>query len=272
MVASTGRIFLVEEGIEAYRRHLLPQALVATPNLWEAALLADRSPTGVEDVEAMADLARRIHELGPSWVLVKGGHLPGVESSSGVAPPAQVADVLFDGTTITVLTGRHVDTPNNHGTGCSLSAAIAAHLALGADVPDAVSAAKEFVLGALARWGPVEPRERTRAPGPPGLEGESAAGRVGPGVSGGPVRCATPPSAPGEPWPKGQTPQAAGGYRQWPGLSARPLPPHLTGSFRPYWSRHPSSGRTATARPCTWHCEASSNKSKHQVNSYFHRK
>jgi len=149
MVASTGRIFLVEEGIESYRRHLLPQALVTTPNLWEAALLADRSPTGVEDVEAMADLARRIYELGPSWVLVKGGHLPGVESSSGVAPPAQVADVLFDGTTITVLTGRHVDTPNNHGTGCSLSAAIAAHLALGADVPDAVSAAKEFVLGAL---------------------------------------------------------------------------------------------------------------------------
>ncbi len=155
MVASTGRIFLVEEGIDSYRRHLLPQALIATPNLWEASLLADRSPTGVEDVEAMVDLARRIHELGSTWVLVKGGHLPGVESRSGVAPPAQVADVLFDGTTVTVLTGRHVDTTNTHGTGCSLSAAIAAHLALGADVPDAVSAAKEFVLGALrggAHW------------------------------------------------------------------------------------------------------------------------
>lgn len=155
MVASTGRIFLVEEGIDAYRRHLLPEALITTPNLWEAALLADRAPTGQEDVEAMVDMARRIHELGPTWVLVKGGHLPGVESRGGVAPPEQVADVLFDGTVVTVLTGGHVDTSNNHGTGCSLSAAIAASLARGADVPTAVSVAKEFVLGALrggSRW------------------------------------------------------------------------------------------------------------------------
>ncbi len=155
MVASTGRIFLVEEGIEAYRTHLLPHALIATPNLWEAALLADRAPTGEEDVEAMADMARRIYELGPTWVLVKGGHLPGVESQSGVTPPAQVADVLFDGTEVTVLTGGHVDTVNTHGTGCSLSAAIAAHLALGAEVPEAVGAAKAFVLEALrggSRW------------------------------------------------------------------------------------------------------------------------
>ena len=177
MVASTGRIFLVEEGIDSYRRHLLPHALVATPNLWEAALLADRTPTGVEDVETMADLARRIHELGPSWVLVKGGHLPGVESRSGAAPPDRVADVLFDGTTVTVLLGGHVDTLNTHGTGCSLSAAIAAYLAHGADVPHAVSAAKEFVLGALrggAQWhlghghGPLDHLGWTGEP-PPGI-------------------------------------------------------------------------------------------------------
>ena len=63
--------------------------------------------------------------------------------------------MLFDGTVVTVLTGGHVDTSNNHGTGCSLSAAIAASLARGADVPTAVSVAKEFVLGALrggSRW------------------------------------------------------------------------------------------------------------------------
>ncbi len=177
MVASTGRIFLEEEGIDAYRRHLLPQALVATPNLWEAALLADRAPTGEEDVEAMADMARRIHELGPTWVLVKGGHLPGVESDPGVRPPDQVADVLFDGTTVTVLTGGRVDTLNNHGTGCSLSAAIAASLAKGADVPTAVSVAKEFVLSALrggAAWrlgrghGPLDHLGWTDRP-PPGI-------------------------------------------------------------------------------------------------------
>ena len=180
MVASTGRIFLEAEGIDAYRRHLLPQALITTPNLWEASLLADRTPTGEEDVEAMADMARRIHELGPAWVLVKGGHLPGVESRSGVAPPSLVADVLFDGTTVTVLTGGHVDTPNTHGTGCSLSAAIAAYLAHGADVPEAVSSAKEFVLGALrggARWhlghghGPLDHLGWTAEP-PPGISAQ----------------------------------------------------------------------------------------------------
>jgi hydroxymethylpyrimidine/phosphomethylpyrimidine kinase len=155
MVASTGRIFLGEDGIESYRRHLLPHALIVTPNLWEAALLADRAPSGEEDVEAMADMARTIHGLGPAWVLVKGGHLPGVAYRSGERPPDRVADVLFDGTTLTVLTGQRVDTPNTHGTGCSLSAAVAAHLAHGVDVPTAVSGAKEFVLGALrggARW------------------------------------------------------------------------------------------------------------------------
>jgi hydroxymethylpyrimidine/phosphomethylpyrimidine kinase len=97
----------------------------------------------------MTEMARRIHQLGPTWVLVKGGHLPGVESRSGGHPPDQVADVLFDGSEVTVLTGRHVDTANTHGTGCSLSAAIAASLARGADVPTAVSVAKEFVHAAL---------------------------------------------------------------------------------------------------------------------------
>ena len=63
----------------------------------------------------MADMARRIHELEPTWVLVKGGHLPGVEARDGVSPPEQVADVLFDGPTITVLTGGHVDTSTTTG-------------------------------------------------------------------------------------------------------------------------------------------------------------
>lgn len=155
MVASSGRIFVVEEGIEAYRHHLLPQALVTTPNLWEAALLADTAPTGAEDVGTMVEMARRIHELGPRWVLVKGGHLPGVESGGAGIAPATVADVLFDGTEVTVLTGPHVATANTHGTGCSLSAAIAAYLAWGADVPTAVSAAKHYVNRALtagASW------------------------------------------------------------------------------------------------------------------------
>ena len=94
--------------------------------------------------------------------------------------------MLFDGTTVTVLTGGHVDTPNTHGTGCSLSAAITAYLAHGADVPEAVSAAKAFVLGALRGGARLAPRARARAPGPPGMGDEATAGHLDPGVSSGP--------------------------------------------------------------------------------------
>jgi hydroxymethylpyrimidine/phosphomethylpyrimidine kinase len=154
MVASTGRVLLADEGIGAYRRDLLPHALVATPNLWEAALLAGMAPSTGHDVDAMTEMARRIHKLGPAWVLVKGGHLPGVEAGRAKAPDV-VTDILFDGHEVTRLTRPHVDTANTHGTGCSLSAAIAAHLARGEDVPSSVTAARDFVHTALlggARW------------------------------------------------------------------------------------------------------------------------
>jgi hydroxymethylpyrimidine/phosphomethylpyrimidine kinase len=149
MVASSGRSFLTNEGIAAYREALLPEALITTPNLWEAALLAGVDPAEFRDVDAMVDMARRIHKLGPSWVLVKGGHLPGVEPTDGEVPPDQVADVLFDGDEVTVLNSPLVETSNTHGTGCSMSSAIAAYLAHGADVATAVRAAKQYVHQAL---------------------------------------------------------------------------------------------------------------------------
>jgi len=175
MVASTGRSLLADEGLGAYRRDLIPHALVVTPNLWEAALLAGVPYSEVQGIETMIEVAREIHRLGPTWVLVKGGHLPGVEHRPGSqAPedrsedpgddrsrdgsndrPDEVADVLFDGTDVTVLQGPWVDTANTHGTGCSLSSAIVAYLARGADVPLAVASAKEFVHNALvggAQW------------------------------------------------------------------------------------------------------------------------
>src|SRR5664280_2179002 len=135
--------------VDAYRVELLPHALITTPNLWEAALLAGVDPSSVGNVDAMADAARRIHRLGPAWVLVKGGHLPGVESPVGAGTPKLVPDVLFDGEHLTVLEGERIETPNTHGTGCTLSAAIAALLASGSDVPVAVASAKEFVRAAL---------------------------------------------------------------------------------------------------------------------------
>ncbi len=149
MVASTGRVLLADDGVGAYRRDLLPHALIATPNLWEAALLAGMSPSAGRDVDAMVEMARRIHKLGPAWVLVKGGHLPGVASQDAGRAPERVSDVLFDGTEVIRLDRPHVDTPNTHGTGCSLSAAIAARLARGDDVPRAVVAAGAFVHTAL---------------------------------------------------------------------------------------------------------------------------
>jgi hydroxymethylpyrimidine/phosphomethylpyrimidine kinase len=150
MVASTGRLLLADEGIDSYRRALLPHALIATPNLWEAAILAGVEPAALRDVDDMIEVARRLHKLGSGWVLIKGGHLPGVASHDQDPAPPQVSDVLFDGQTVSVLDGSHVDTPNTHGTGCSLSAAIAARLAHGDDVPAAVAEAKQFVHRALS--------------------------------------------------------------------------------------------------------------------------
>ena len=166
MVASTGRRLLDDEAVEAYRLGLVPQALLVTPNLFEASILAGVDPTDAADVATMIELARRVHDLGPTWVLVKGGHLPGVHGAGSGSAPEQVADVLFDGTDVHVFEGALVVTRNNHGTGCSLASATAALLARGAEVPDAVVGAKRFVHDALvgaSRWdlgrghGPLDP-------------------------------------------------------------------------------------------------------------------
>ncbi len=155
MVSSSGQPLLGDGGVTAYRDLLVPFALVVTPNLWEAALLCDIDPASLAGVDDMAEAARAIHGLGPGWVLVKGGHLTGVEPGSDAGILPSVPDVLYDGTTVTVLRADRVDTPNSHGTGCSLSAAIAAKLASGAEVPAAVAEAKAFVHRALlggAAW------------------------------------------------------------------------------------------------------------------------
>ncbi len=171
LVASTGRTLVTEEAVEAYRCELVPHALMVTPNLREAAVLVGEDPEGVRDIEQMAELAVRIHRMGADWVLVKGGHLPGVDQTSDAASPSLVPDVLLGGESgeageWTVLEGPHVETANTHGTGCTLSAAIAALLARGADPLEAVAGAKEFVRRALegaSGWrlggghGPLDP-------------------------------------------------------------------------------------------------------------------
>jgi hydroxymethylpyrimidine/phosphomethylpyrimidine kinase len=135
MLAKSGDPLLEPDARRALVEAILPLALVVTPNLPEAAALAD-VPVG--DLEQMEAAARRIHALGPAWVLVKGGHLKG-----------EPIDLLFDGRTVTRLTAERVPTPHTHGTGCTYSAAIAAGLARGATVPEAVAEAKRYVTAAI---------------------------------------------------------------------------------------------------------------------------
>ena len=135
MLAKSGDPLLEPDARQALVEAILPLALVVTPNLLEAAALAG-FPVG--DLEQMEAAARRIHALGPAWVLVKGGHLKG-----------EPIDLLFDGRTVTRLTAERVPTPHTHGTGCTYSAAIAAGLARGAAVPEAVAEAKRYVTAAI---------------------------------------------------------------------------------------------------------------------------
>jgi hydroxymethylpyrimidine kinase/phosphomethylpyrimidine kinase len=146
LVSSTGHPLVDEGGVEAYRRHLIPTAEVLTPNLREAAVLCRRPLEDLGSLEAMVAAAEELRSLGPTSVVVKGGHLG---AASGVAD-APSPDVVVGPAGTRVLEADRLATGNDHGTGCSLSAAIAAHLALGAGTLDAVVAAKAYVHRALA--------------------------------------------------------------------------------------------------------------------------
>jgi hydroxymethylpyrimidine/phosphomethylpyrimidine kinase len=137
MVAKSGHHLLRDDAVAALRDTLVPMARVITPNLPEAGVLL-----GTSEPATLADMqraVRELHRLGPEWVLLKGGHLTGPDST----------DLLFDGTAITELSGRRIDTRNTHGTGCTLSAAIAALLPRFA-VVDAVRRAKAYLTDAIA--------------------------------------------------------------------------------------------------------------------------
>jgi hydroxymethylpyrimidine/phosphomethylpyrimidine kinase len=137
MVAKSGHHLLREDAVAALREVLVPMARVITPNLPEAGVLLGGSAPAT-----LADMRRAVHELhrlGPEWVLLKGGHLAGTSST----------DLLFDGETITELPGRRIETRNTHGTGCTLSAAIAALLPRFA-MAEAVHRAKAYLTEAIA--------------------------------------------------------------------------------------------------------------------------
>ena len=137
MVATSGDVLLNYSAIDSLRQKLLPLARVVTPNLPEAAKLLDTSIADNE-VEMLAQ-AQAMLSLGPDAVLVKGGHGQG---------DASVDVLVTKGATLTFSAPR-IATRNTHGTGCTLEAAIAAELAKGADLGDAISSAKDYLTAAL---------------------------------------------------------------------------------------------------------------------------
>ncbi len=139
LVSSTGHRLVEPEGIEAYLELLVPHALVVTPNLREAAILSGTDVASLAALGSRRAVAEQLRARGARYVVVKGGHLS--ESAE---------DVVAGPDGIVVLPGQRVVTGNDHGTGCSLSAAMAAHLARGVPVADAIAEAKAFVARALA--------------------------------------------------------------------------------------------------------------------------
>jgi hydroxymethylpyrimidine/phosphomethylpyrimidine kinase len=136
MVAKSGDALLSSEGKDALVGELLPLALVVTPNIPEAQIL---SGIEIRDAASMEAAARAIALLGPQNVVVKGGHLS-----------EDPVDVLFDGEKAIRFGKRRIETKNTHGTGCTFSAAIAAGLAQGKGVPEAVAQAEAYIETAIA--------------------------------------------------------------------------------------------------------------------------
>jgi len=138
MVATSGDRLLAPDAIDALKRILIPRARVVTPNLPEAAVLLDTGiAAGEREMEAQA---AGILALGAQAVLIKGGH--GADAMS--------VDLLFDGPTVTRYAAKRIPTHNTHGTGCTLSSAIAAGLAKGQELAHAARIAKAYVTDAIA--------------------------------------------------------------------------------------------------------------------------
>ncbi|WP_416973186.1 bifunctional hydroxymethylpyrimidine kinase/phosphomethylpyrimidine kinase [Streptomyces sp. 4F14] len=134
-VSKHGDALLAASALDAVRHRLLPAATVATPNLDEVLQITG---VRVETEAGMREAAVAVLAYGPTWALIKGGHLAG-----------DAVDLLTDGSEEHWLRAPRYDNRHTHGTGCTLASAIASGLAKGAAVPEAVAAAKEYVTGAI---------------------------------------------------------------------------------------------------------------------------
>jgi hydroxymethylpyrimidine/phosphomethylpyrimidine kinase len=139
-----GDQLLADSALDAFRSLLFPRAAVITPNLDEVRLLIGLD---VHDRAAQYEAAKLLHELGPAYVLVKGGHL---REDTDVC-----IDLLYDGHSFTELPGPRFETGNTHGGGDSMASAITAGLAQGMPVPDAVAFGKRFIVEAVRHSYPL---------------------------------------------------------------------------------------------------------------------
>ncbi|HSL22158.1 MAG TPA: bifunctional hydroxymethylpyrimidine kinase/phosphomethylpyrimidine kinase [Vicinamibacterales bacterium] len=138
MVAKGGARLLDAEAIDAMKAELIPRAMVITPNAAEAAALVGDE---VRTLEQARRAARHLKALGPGAVIVKGGHLEGPHA----------VDVLFDGIEVVEFRSERIATTSTHGTGCTFASAIAANLALGHGLREAVQRAKDYLVEAIRR-------------------------------------------------------------------------------------------------------------------------
>src|SRR5205823_14230367 len=136
MIAKSGHRLLKPDAVEALMHELIPLALVVTPNIHEAQQLSGIEIKTLNDARRAAKI---IHRLGCRHVLIKGGHL--LED--------RATDLLYDGRFFELFKSEFIDTPHTHGTGCTFASAIAAHLALGKPLAQAVTAAKAYLTEAI---------------------------------------------------------------------------------------------------------------------------
>jgi hydroxymethylpyrimidine/phosphomethylpyrimidine kinase len=135
MISKSGSHLLKPDAVAALKEYLFPLADVVTPNLHEASAIVGFP---VEDRQGMEKAALAIKDMGPRHVVVKGGHLPG-----------DACDLLYDGNKFTTFANKRIDTIHTHGTGCTFSSAIAASVAKGATMEDAVREAKRYITMAI---------------------------------------------------------------------------------------------------------------------------
>jgi hydroxymethylpyrimidine/phosphomethylpyrimidine kinase len=148
MKSSSGYELMEADAVETLKRDLLPLVRLVTPNIPEAVTLSGRE---ISDEQGMRAAATMLRELGARAVLIKGGHLK-QESGAGSQEPelsTEAIDVLDENGAVTIFRGRWIDAGPVRGTGCRLSSAIAALLAEGKSLPDAVAAAKQFVTAEI---------------------------------------------------------------------------------------------------------------------------